>query len=517
MPLSLSGGRTFTAPKTLGFANATKKLMKFLAANSIAYPNYSTLVSWDNLLRTGNVAAFGASGWYSVDGAPSDSTYLLDGPNRVILVADKSGNSAVNGLVLNGVAGNYASAPDSASLSVTGDIDLRVQVALADWTPATANTLIGKIISATNNRSYLLGVNTNGTFKLVWSTDGAAGTAVTVNSTVAPTVSDFSTLWVRVTLDVDNGSGGYTVIFYTSSDGSTWTQLGASVVGGSTTSIFNGTAPLEVGAFNVGANEILAGIIYRAQIYNGINGTLVFDADFTAAAKLVTSFTESSSNAATVTINSTGDTGARISGARDLVQFSTTKMPTIATIFGVNRMLFDGVNDYMSAPTAFFRAAGGGAMYAAASRTANVGSEAAIALVATSVPNGRLFMVFKSPLVANEGVAAGGRRLNVDAGEGIGSEPYTSSRIIASCVATWSAAQLSIRQNRNAAVIDTSFQTAGVTDNDAGNLFIGSAAGGSAAFLNGTVNELIIRSDADNTGTQMLLATYLANKWRVYI
>ena len=44
-----------------------------------------------------------------------------------------------NGLVLSGLFGNYASTPDSAALSITGDIDIKCKVAMADWTPSEEN------------------------------------------------------------------------------------------------------------------------------------------------------------------------------------------------------------------------------------------------------------------------------------------------------------------------------------------------------------------------------------------
>jgi hypothetical protein len=54
--------------------------------------------------------------WYALDGIASDSTYLISGSNELKLVADRSGNSAVNGLVLNGVVGCNASTPDIAGV-----------------------------------------------------------------------------------------------------------------------------------------------------------------------------------------------------------------------------------------------------------------------------------------------------------------------------------------------------------------------------------------------------------------
>jgi hypothetical protein len=263
--------------------------------------------------------------WYDLNDVSSlrnDAGTIPTTGQSIKLVSDKSGNSAVNGLVLNGVAGNYASTPDSAAVSVTGDIDLRCQVALNDWTPSGNNSLIGKYNGGgAGNTSYVLSLKPSGVLSLYWASDGVTG--ITKDSTVATGFSDFTNKWVRATLDVDNGSTQNEVRFYTSDDGTTWTQLGATVTTAGVTSIFNSTLSLEIGSVVGGTINLAAGVIYRAQIRNNIldNGTgIQFDADFTAQPKLATSFTESSSNAATVTINTSGATGARISGARDLYQ-----------------------------------------------------------------------------------------------------------------------------------------------------------------------------------------------------
>src|SRR6266487_2938557 len=45
-------------------------------------------------------------------------------------------------LVLPGMGGSYASAPDSPAISVTGDLDLRMKLAADDWTPVEEDALI---------------------------------------------------------------------------------------------------------------------------------------------------------------------------------------------------------------------------------------------------------------------------------------------------------------------------------------------------------------------------------------
>jgi hypothetical protein len=280
----------------------------------------------------------------------SDLTSLVhDGSNRVGLYYDKSGNSAENCLVLNGASGNYASTPDSAALSITGDIDLRAKLAATDWTPASDGYVISKISGSANGASYGLVIRPSGILRYIFSTDG---TSVTVkDSTVATGVSDFGTKWIRVTHDVDNGAAGYDVKFYTSDDGVSWSQLGATVTTAGTVSIYDSATQIEIGANSTGSGNFVAGRFMRAQIRNGIDGTIVFDADFTQVAKLSGSFTESSANAATVTINASGDTGARICGARDLYQATAGKKGVITTSASGNYVTFDNVNDFAkSAP-----------------------------------------------------------------------------------------------------------------------------------------------------------------------
>lgn len=170
--------------------------------------------------------------------------------------------------------GNYASTPDTAVLDITGDIDIRVKVAMDDWTPATDMCLLSKYNSTTNQRSYNMHVlNTTGFLNFQWSEDGTV--QKTKSSTVGTGFVDGSVNWVRATLDVDNGAGDADIKFYTSPDGVTWTQLGTTLHNGATTSIFSGTADMELGARTGGTAANLTGNIFEAQVYNGIAGTLV--------------------------------------------------------------------------------------------------------------------------------------------------------------------------------------------------------------------------------------------------
>jgi hypothetical protein len=180
-----------------------------------------------------------------------------------------------NYVYLPGVAGNYLTVPDENAFDITGDIDIRVQVALDDWTPAAIAYVLGK--STAVQYSYVLQVNTSGTLSLLWSPDGGT-TVITKTSTVAPTIGNGQPLWIRATLDVDNGASGYDVQFFTSTNGTTWTQLGTTVTTAGTTSIFSGTAEIRIGR-GASGTQLMIGKHYRAQILNGIDGTTVLDVD----------------------------------------------------------------------------------------------------------------------------------------------------------------------------------------------------------------------------------------------
>lgn len=201
--------------------------------------------------------------------------------------------STGSALVLNGVSPGRAQTPDTASLDVVGDLDLRVLVALDDWTPSAMQTLISKWNTTGNQRSYLLQVLSTGVLRFNWSTLGTA--ALSADSTVAPTVANGNALWVRATIDVDNGAAGRTVTFYTSpaDDGVVWTQLGATVTTAGVTSIFASTANLEVGARQAGTLENVTGNVYAAQVLNGIAGTVVANPQFRDQAAGTTSFVDS--------------------------------------------------------------------------------------------------------------------------------------------------------------------------------------------------------------------------------
>jgi hypothetical protein len=231
---------------------------------------------------------------------------VLNGQNGSTTSADSNDAlfldwTGLDYVYLPGVASNFLSVPDEAALDITGDIDIRAYVALDDWTPAAQQPLVNKAIGA-SQFSYLFWVTTTGALQFFFTQDGS--TTLTRTSTATLTVVDGQDLWVRVTVDVNNGASGHDVKFFSSLDGSTWTQLGATVTTAGVVSIFAGTSSLFIGTY---VSNNLAGKVYRAQILNGIGGTTVLDVDTSVITSgSATSFTALTGQTVTVSRSTSG-------------------------------------------------------------------------------------------------------------------------------------------------------------------------------------------------------------------
>lgn len=193
-------------------------------------------------------------------------------------------------LTLPGLADSYVSTPDHASLDITGDIDIRIDLQPYSWRPTTGQDLLlaSKYLTGGDQRSWILWVPPTGVARFRWSPNGTLASAITISSTVA-IPDDDARRAVRVTLDVNNGAAGNDVTFYTAPTiAGSWTQLGAVVTTAGTTSIHSGTAQVEVGSGGFGIDPLAPGEpplraeVYAFQILNGIAGSAVANPDFTS-------------------------------------------------------------------------------------------------------------------------------------------------------------------------------------------------------------------------------------------
>jgi hypothetical protein len=145
---------------------------------------------------------------------------------------------------------------------------------MTDWTPTTAQTILSKWDTTSNQRSYQLTVTNAGALQLALSSSGSAGTIVTSTSSANNTFTNGTGHWIRVTY---TSGAGATVAFYTSNDdigtayGSvTWTALGTTQTGAAT-AIFNSTSALTASGIRSGTLQSFIGRIYRAYLISGTN------------------------------------------------------------------------------------------------------------------------------------------------------------------------------------------------------------------------------------------------------
>lgn len=180
---------------------------------------------------------------------------------------------------------NALSTPDTAALSVTGDIDLRIDVEMDDWQAGGVGCdLLSKWVETGDQRSWALYLDATGQLALHWSEDGVTGHVGSISSAAVPIGPKRQCL--RATADVDNGSGGYTMTLYAgpAMDGP-WTSLGEfTYTAYGTISIYDSTAPWAIGD-TAGGGGRAAMRVFAAQIWDGIEGsggTLVSDLDLIA-------------------------------------------------------------------------------------------------------------------------------------------------------------------------------------------------------------------------------------------
>lgn len=188
------------------------------------------------------------------------------------------GDNDGNYIYFGGNQNNLMSIPYEAALQITGDIDIRAYVAPTSWSVAQA--LVSRFDN--NNfpdRAFEFAITT--AKRLTFSYRTSASTTTITKTSVAHTIADGEAKWVRVTLDVDNGNSQNVTRFYLSDDGETWTQLGTDIVTAGVTDINNGgvTELLVLGRRSSGSSIFVTGKYYRAQLFNGIDGTKVVDID----------------------------------------------------------------------------------------------------------------------------------------------------------------------------------------------------------------------------------------------
>jgi hypothetical protein len=159
-----------------------------------------------------------------------------------------------------GTGNNGVNTPGKASIDLAGDIDVRVY-AKTDNTVGT-QVFVRKGDVGTE-RSYQFETSSTA-FRVRWWNDGTVGSQVLLNSTVAiPNPTVFR--WRRFTVS----NSAQELKFFTSVDGVTWTQTGATISNAALATTFPGTGPLNL------VNDPSTVSIQNFELRDGIEGSIV--------------------------------------------------------------------------------------------------------------------------------------------------------------------------------------------------------------------------------------------------
>jgi hypothetical protein len=179
--------------------------------------------------------------------------------------------------------------PDSAAISLSTVLDLRIEVQPDSWTDR-AFGLAAKYLTTGDQRSWAWWVDENRNLKFFSNGTGAlAGNVAWISDAVVPFTTGRGAL--RTTFESNDGSGNRRVTHYTAASlAGPWTQLGNVYVLAGTTTLFDSTAELEIARVdNITApgpvppggsiDLTLTGRVYGFEMYSDLGTTLAASFD----------------------------------------------------------------------------------------------------------------------------------------------------------------------------------------------------------------------------------------------
>lgn len=253
------------------------------------HPDESTATNPSTL-----AAAFDNTGGRFSSKNPLGPWYGLIGRNTPVRVSIPE---AAPYLRIEGDNASYAQAADTPGLSIAGDTDIQLEVTLDNW--RDDQMLAAKWAETGSQRSWVFYLQ-NGTLHFGFSANGSSSS--NTNSSVfggagSVPVPALHRQCLRVTFQASSG----TVRFYTSPaplSSAVWTPLG-DVSGFGAASIFDSSAPVQLGYAADAASVGLAGIygkVHAFSLLSGIGGTPAASPNFGVQVPGAASFTDAQAN-----------------------------------------------------------------------------------------------------------------------------------------------------------------------------------------------------------------------------
>lgn len=254
------GGATAQASTGIACSASKKYHVTFETSNRTT----GTLhVRWNGGVQKYSTTTNGSHSFVTTPDATNASLIFLDvsswdGSIDNVVVREVTANLG-DYVYLPGTSGNYLSHPDSAAVSVTGDITIQVECALDDWDTAD-QTLISKY--GDSSQSFLIRNNTSKTILILLRSGGVNQEFA---SSTGHSFSDGEKGIFRITYNTSTT----TAKVYTSSDGESFAQLGTDITSFTHTSIDDGTSLVGLGARGTAFTSSLAnGSFYSAHIWD---------------------------------------------------------------------------------------------------------------------------------------------------------------------------------------------------------------------------------------------------------
>lgn len=244
-----------------------EETVKFMLSGNRGLADYAIAVDPEIFGYKIGAASNTVSKLYSLiqDSDVSQST----GGSQPIVMPWTSGNNYWTSVGV--VSSNFISTPDAVANRITGDIDIIAKINLI--TDNASLKVIAAKFNVAGSRSWSFGTFSS-KLRFTVTIDGTTSVNYDSSTTIGLGVG-----YVRVKRNSTTGDS----TFYTSTDGSTWSQLGA-VITGTTGAIFNSATVVAIGATSAGTSLINYNYIHSVKVYNGFSdagGTLAvsFDAN----------------------------------------------------------------------------------------------------------------------------------------------------------------------------------------------------------------------------------------------